>query len=771
MKGLYRRRFPVIPVYPRSVTSAKADIPICYRFLRQIYRIALIALMLTGPAYASTPIIWEQSSQRDFSTGKTTRVSIDSQGHLTLAPMIDPLHETLEPLIWCMASDSRGNIYAGTGNDGKLFKIDPSGRGTVFFDAQELEIHSVVVDDSDHVFVATFPEGKVYKLTPAGQSSVFFDPDEGAMENAGVRSSRYLWALVLDKSGNLYIGAGEQGRIYKIDRSGRSSLLAETGETHVVSLAVDQSGNIIAGTDPNGRIFRITPAGRLSVLYDAPYREIHALVVDPAGTIYAGALNEPRITPRGSVQQPATTVTSTPSGATGETDVGVIEVTATSDGGTTTTGFRPPRSGGGMVYRIDPDGVVMEWWQSRDEVGMALALRKDGNLLIGTSPNGRLYAVRKDGQSTTLAQISEPQITAFVANASNQWAMAASNLGKVYRLGAQPAREGIFESEVRDTRGASMWGRIAWTGIRPPGAGIQLFARSGNTDLPDPTWSEWTGPYANPEGDALTCPPARYIQWKAVMTTKTEGNPQLSSVSIAYLSRNIAPVVRNITIYEPGVYLRDASGEDREEEDLPPRIAAQMANRAGNRRQTAAGAPAYRTGMRAVTIEASDDNDDGLRYSLYFRGDQETQWKLLKEDMDRPGYSWDSETFPDGFYTIKAIVNDAPSNPQNFTLQGEMESAPFLVDNTAPQIVNLVSERRMVTFTVQDAASPVYKVEYAIDGGEWRIVYPRDGVSDAKTESFEVSLTGVPAGEHTMAIRAKDTSNNVGTGKRVMILP
>ncbi|MBM3264870.1 MAG: hypothetical protein FJY97_15785, partial [candidate division Zixibacteria bacterium] len=375
--------------------------------LYAMYAILLSALsMLNGATNASAPILWEQTIQRDFLTGKPVRVSIDSEGHLALAPMIELLHETLEPVIWSLASDSRGNVYAGTGNDGKLFKIDPNGRGTVFFDAQELGIHSVVVDGSDNLFVATFPDGKVYRLNATGQSSVFFDPARQTDSSAVV--PRYLWSLVADKTGNLYVGAGEQGRIYKIDRNGRALLLAETGETHVVSLALDPAGNLVAGTDPNGRIFRITPTGKMSVLYDAPFREIHALLVDASGAIYAGALNEPRVVSRGGVQQPAPAIASS---VAGETDAGVIEVTATADGGVSSSSSRSGRGGGGTIYRIAPDGAVREWWQSRDDTGMALSFHKDGSLLVGTGPSGRLYAVRKDGQSTILAQIAEPQIT------------------------------------------------------------------------------------------------------------------------------------------------------------------------------------------------------------------------------------------------------------------------------------------------------------------------------------------------------------------------
>ena len=46
---------------------------------------------------------------------------------------------------------------------------------------------------------------------------------------------------------------------------------------------------------------------------------------------------------------------------------------------------------------------------------------------------------------------------------------------------------------------------------------MQFFTRSGNSDRPDHTWSDWAGPYSNPDGDAMKNPPARYVQWKAVL--------------------------------------------------------------------------------------------------------------------------------------------------------------------------------------------------------------------------------------------------------------
>lgn len=730
---------------------------------------------MQGAASASTPVIWESSSFHHFQNGTLKDVSLASQGELRLAPLLEPVFESNEPVLWCVATDSRGNVYAGSGNDGKLFRIDPSGRSRVFFDADELEIHSLAVDQNDHVFVATFPDGRVHRLTPEGQASVLFEPGR----DSGSAGDRYIWALAVDRTGAVFAGTGEGGRIYKIDAGGRVQVFAETEETHVVSLAFYQDGSLLAGTDPNGRLYRISPSGDVSVLYDSPYREIRAIAVDRTGLIYVSALNEPRASRRqsGFQQQPTATVPSSAGDQGDSADVGVIEVTASANGGATTT-FRPSATGS-AVYQIRPDGVVQEWWRSRDEAVFALAFGDDGALLAGTGPQGLLYALHGREQRTTLAQLQESQITALTRTPSGRTLVASSNLGKLYRLGQKPAQTGTFESEVKDTGATSSWGRIRWNGVMPEGTSVRLYTRTGNTDTPDRTWSAWSAPYTSAmvDGEEITSPPARYIQWKAELSTKNNVSPVINTVSLAYLTQNIAPVIEQTTVYAPGVYLRETSGGDQAVDDLPPRIADQIGNRAGGARdrQSNMGIPAYRKGMRSVSVSAYDPNNDDLTYEIYFKGEHETQWKCLKDNLTTPSYTWDSETLPDGLYTLKVVASDAPSNPPNLALTAEMESEPFLVDNTAPRIEQIRSTRdgrqTVLTFTVQDAASPIYKVEYAIDGGMWRVIYPVDGVADSREEAFELRLDDLTPGEHTVAIRARDVANNTGTGKRVITMP
>ena len=757
---------------------------------------AVVMLPAAFAVHASTPVIWKLAGHGDFIRGETRGVSITGKGRLTLSPVLDLVFESNEPLIWSLAADSRGNLYAGTGNDGKLYRIDPSGRSEVFFDAEELEIRSVVIDRHDRVYAATFPDGRIHRIDPDGTHAVFFGPardggmngqDDGTGDGGpdGVTGSgpsggtNYIWSLALDARGGLYAGTGEQGRIYRIDENGGAHLLAELEEAHVMALAVDGSGRLIAGTEPGGRVYRISSDGAISVLHDSPYGEVNTLLVGEDGAVYAGALSGPRRGARGG--RAGTAGASMPPPSTGAPDdpgggpmLNAIQVTAAAE-----TADRPSvggfATGGSVVFRIDPDGRVEEWWRSQTDVGLSLAIRGENELLIGTGSSGRLYSVRERGDGTLLNELQESQITALSPDASDGVVVATSNRGNLYRLRSTPVREGEYESDVRDTRGMARWGRIRWESEQPPGTSVRLFARSGNTDSPDQTWSEWTGPYTDPAGEALACPPARYLQWKAVLGTRNEETPTVSSVSASYLTRNNPPRVHGVTVYEPGVYLRDAApgqvGQSAQA-DLPPGIAAQVGGRGNGRGQNASsGSPAYRKGMRAVAVRASDPDGDGLSYEIYFRGEAEETWKLLESERRTPSYSWDSETFPDGEYVLRVVASDAPSNPPDQALEAELLSEPFLVDNTGPQVTRIEVADGQLSFMVRDGASPLYRVEYAIDGGDWRVVHPEDGVTDSETEAFEIALDGLESGEHTLAIRARDTANNTGTGKRVVTIP
>src|SRR6187399_593831 len=111
---------------------------------------AVIALAL--PLHASSPKFFQAATQTEFLKGDVENLTIDSRGELSLGPAAELIYESAAPFLWTIAAQPDGTMFVGSGNEGKVFKIDGQGRGTTFFDSTELEVHAV----------ASAPNGGVY---------------------------------------------------------------------------------------------------------------------------------------------------------------------------------------------------------------------------------------------------------------------------------------------------------------------------------------------------------------------------------------------------------------------------------------------------------------------------------------------------------------------------------------------------------------------------------------------------------------------------------
>jgi hypothetical protein len=289
----------------------------------------------------------------------------------------------------------------------------------------------------------------------------------------------------------------------------------------------------------------------------------------------------------------------------------------------------------------------------------------------------------------------------------------------------------------------------------------------------------------------VEAPSARFFQWKAVIHDGRPGDG-INWVSLAYLPRNVAPVIDAIVLQDPGVR---AQGNAILSTGQAPSVALKMPPTPNTPNifiaQTVTPAKfeqppqGFREkGFQSVLWSAHDDNDDDLQYSIYYRGENEHEWKLLKEKLEQKFCSWDTTTLPDGGYYLKIIATDAPSNPPAIAQKTERESERFEVDNTPPVIDKLAAVNYavregtapplpgvIVRFTARDAASSIERAQYSVDGGEWTLVSPAGNVSDSSIENYEFTLSNLAPGEHTIAVRAYDRFENVGSSKTTTAVP
>jgi len=732
----------------------------------RVFPILCVLGVLGAVLHASTPKFFLAATQADFLKGDVENLSIDVTGQLTLGPATELVYETAAPFLWSLAAQPDGTLFVGAGNEGKVFRVDPQGRGALFFDTTELEVHALAPAPNGGLYVGTSPEGKIYKVDRNGTGSTFSEPE-----------AKYIWALAVDAKGNVFAATGDKGVVYKITPDGKSSVFYKTSSTHVMSLAFDKAGNLLAGTGTPGKVLRIDPEGKAFVLLDSPFQEIRALRFDDKGALYVAALSGSTGSTSGSSavsdDRPERTSASeatrapVPSVSAEITSISVIDVSSSAASSSSREDRRSPK---GAVYRIAPDGVWDQLWESRDDSPYDLTFDAKGTLIVATGNKGKIYRLEGDPiRPTLLARAAGQQVTAFYKDARGRLYYSTANPGKLFRLSSDRAARGTYESDARDAQMVSTWGVLSWRASTPPGSQIELFTRSGNTETPDETWSAWSAAYKNNLGSQITSPKARYIQWRAVLTGSSD-SPVLTSVTAAYLQRNLRPQVRSITIHPPGIVFQkpfstgDPDLAGFEDQTTPDRKLAAAAAQQGS--GSSVGRRTYQKGLQTLAWKADDDNDDDLVYDVLYRREGETAWKTLRKATPDSILVFDTTTVPNGTYFVRIVASDSPSNPLSSALVGELDSAAFEIDNTPPDIVvssvRVAGGRTIVTFDVKDDHSPVKLVEFSQDGQRWRGVFPVDGIADSREEHYELPVDG-ELGDRGLTLRATDSMNNVST--------
>ena len=747
----------------------------------------LIGLGLFGAlsiAFAEGTRIWEQSKFDDLIKGTATGVAVCSTGGLEMAPTFKTLYATPSTYIWAIAADDAGNLYVAAGAPARVYRITPEGKSTIIFEPKELQVQALRTGPDGLIYAATAPDGKVYKLQqngsrasadstrkaankgdkdaakptldPGWSSSTYFEP-----------GTKYIWDMALDRAGNLYVATGDHGEIYRVTPSGEHSVFFKSDETHIRVLAVDANNNLIAGSDGSGLVYRISPSGEGFVLYSAPKKEITALALDSAGNIYAAAVGEKKsgggANSSGSIGFLSFSTNPAPANATAQVPGMTITPAPSAPVNTGSFPFPGGSAGNGSdIYRLAPDGSPTRLWSSHEDIVYALAFDSHGRLLAGTGNRGHIFAINGLDDFSDLLKAPASQATAFAKAPGGGLYAATSNLGKVFVLGPGPEAEGTYESDVFDAKIFSRWGRAEFRGAGK----VELYARSGNVDNPDRNWSAWK------KVDLATnsetgIPAARYAQWKAVLHSGNSA-PRVDSVALNYLPKNTAPEIEDVTVqvgvkYQPlpkaNGTLGDLGGTAGAHFDIPT-------------------PSSHDRDSIGVKWSAHDDNDDQLVYSIYYRGDGESRWLLLKDNISDKAYSFDASLLPDGGYTVKVVASDAPSHSPGEALTASRESRRFEVDTTPPRIENLAASveggQIHITFRAVDSFSPIKRAEYSVDAGDWKYVDPVGQISDSRTENYDLKVPAesgkddLTAMEHVVVVRAYDRYDNMDAAKTVI---
>jgi sugar lactone lactonase YvrE len=709
------------------------------------------------PSVADKPVIrtsttWKQSTKNDFSGGKFVNTIATTGDLVQLGPSIRTLGEMAETYVWSILPDGKGNLYAGTGNHGIIYKIAADGSIAPFYKSPALEVNSLAKDSVGNIYAGTSPDGRIYKIDPNGKASVFFKADE-----------KYVVALAFDGKGNLYAAVGDACKVYKIAPDGKSSVALDSTENYALSLAVDSSDNVYVGTGQDGLIYKIPPTGEASIVYDAAEEAVTALAIDSKGVLYAGTGSKGVIYKLAPNEPMKMIFDKAGSGITGlcADKSGVFAVNL------------------GNVFRIMPDDAIATFDNKQDRQFLTAAAG-DGQVYLGTgnvasvctasigkTVEGRFDSTVRDGllPSTwgTISWTADLPTGAAVSlqtrtgnsaepDASwSEWSVPCTTSGSRIQ---SPSNRYIQYRAVLKSSDLSASPKLKDVTIvylpRNQAPKVTISSPKGGESWSKKQNLKWTG--SDPDKDTLTYDllysSDMGATWKSLdIKTETSATKKEDDKS-----KTVIPVneLRAATLL--------ATSEGASKQDVMDALTSELAKH-----------PEIPAEIKQkLMAQVSDSDECAVKIEPKHEAGSESATK--PRDAKQTDYKWDTTTVPDGVYIVKVVASDRLSNPVG-ALTGEAISKPITICNKPPTLVMLRKTASILPDKTVHVEGIAYQklvgiscVQYRVDSGEWAAAAPNDGIYGSNLESFTIATQPLESGEHSVEVKAFDQAGNtVGT--------
>jgi hypothetical protein len=527
----------------------------------------------------------------------------------------------------------------------------------------------------------------------------------------------------------LYAATGPEGKLFAIDANGKANVYYDSEDAHIMALARADDGQLYLGTSDRALLVRLRGAGRAEVIYDFEGSEVTALALrGKQVAVVANQFPKSLKPSKPATPPPAAQAAATPPAAPAAPPT-------------------PPPAGKGQLFHVTAQGEVELLYSADDGHLASVAWADDDVIYVGTGKEGHIHRVRvSDRERALLVDVDERQILAMQLNAAVPTFVTADG-GAVYTM-IKGTEKREWTSKTLDAGTRARFGQLY---ARTRGA-VSISTRSGNTDKPDVSWSDWSAPLkaagpANPPVSvgAIQSPAARFLQ---VRVSLSQVDSVVYALEAFYLPDNRAPVVTEVTVEPP----------------KPPSPNADKSK------------PGQNNVGSQYKLHWKVENPDGdsLRYRLSVRRENAQQYRSLLRDSEvltATDYTWETEAVPDGYYRVRVEASDELDNPASLARSTRAESEPFLVDNRAPELVDLRLQGNRVVGRAYDEQGPIARLEYSLDGFEWRVLRADDDLLDAREEPFSLALSQLPKGLHLLAVRASDARNNTVTRELELNVP
>ncbi len=665
------------------------------------------AAALAAPAAAAPTRQFVTTSFKNFEAGEAQGVLLTSAGEISPGPgarrVEMPVAFVRSALVLPGSSAKAPKVLLGTGDDGEVWILEGQKARKLVQVPGAVEITALTPGPTEgEVYVGSIPGGRVHAIKVS----------DGKVREVAKLDAEHVWAMSYDASRReLWVGTGSPGKLYAIDAGGKSRLVWDSKQRHVRSLALADGGDVLVGTSPDAILYRVSSKGQATALHDFEGEEIRALARFGGSTYVAVNAFQ--------VQPPAAPA------ASGPASTRITPPPATASRKPSGSTQRPGKA---AVWRMDARGRVEQVHAIGSGYFTALHVEPSGDVLVGSAESGKVYLVKPDRTLVTLFDFAERQVLAF-AYANGTRVLATGDAGAVY-VASDARSDATYLSEVYSTEFPARFGKLRWRGRGQ----VVAETRTGMTAKPDTTWSAWAP--VKGDGDKqgqVVSPEGRYYQYRL----KLGAGAAVREVATYWRAQNQPPRVVEVTAGHPG----------------------------GVVGPSAVLTGAQRPGQVRIAWRIENPDNDTVSYRVYFREDDEKNWRPLGGTdpiVGKQEYLWNTEGVPDGHYVVRVVASDEPSNPAADALSHELQSETFLVDNRAPEVADLRVQGGVVSGEARDGFSPISDLAYSVDGGEWKLVSPSDGLFDDRRERFSFRAPErLGAGAHVVAVRAVDAAGNL----------
>ncbi len=644
------------------------------------------------------------------------------------------------------------SLFIATGNQGKVFRMDASGKVELYFEPGQVLTRALAIGPDGALYVGTSPEGHVYRIVKGERPEVYFDPEE-----------TYIWDLMFDEEGNLFVATGNKANIYKLppDFKGgsRPKPFFKCDRSHVNVLAMSANGDVLAGTSPQAYLYRINAEGKGSVLASGLGEEVSAIYAED-GLVYFATFGGEKAEKSSDAMPKANS--STP----GRTPSASASIPAASS--------LPSEGKQSPLFVIKDNGFVEPFLNFPRASVFTFLPRTNAPWLVGTDSDSTLFGVNSREKWSLLQKIKDGgQVTAIVSGATQEDIYVfTSHPAAVYKLGGK-AEKMVYTAEPYDAGQPVIWGNVRPYFAEDNSATVTVETRTGNSKEPDTTWSEWMAT----KDLKVASPIGRYLQWR-MLFQETAG--ELLNLGIYYQYRNAEPTIHFIRFLPFALDVMTSRGQPQPlnfQQILAPSKNGEVTLPEVQDRQQLI--PLGQKGWMTAVWKAEDANRDTLHFGVSIapvNNKSETlasDWIRLAIDLRDPLLSFNTSGFDAGYYRLKVSASDSLSNPPEMARTGEKISQLFLIDTTPPVVSATIEgegHSRSITITAVDAFSIIAGASYVLDGGETVDCIPTDGLYDAKKELFTVQLDKLEPGDHSFIVQVKDELDNEVVWKKNFVV-